>query len=311
MKKLLPAVFVLAFGDLLAQKQPASPGWDLMPVTEDLWVDARETTYADWYNFMFSVGITVSDDSVAALLPDSTRLPAAFRAQVKSMLDNIHGETECEGKFYEVQLMSAKVYRKGVSQEFAPILSCVKKIDPIWEYPVTGISYRQATAYIQWRNGLLEEQILARDESSRWVCRLPTPAEWEQIGQLSYDKGVAGAPEERLHEFEKVYKKTGRNDKGCLLIGIRNDNPCEADKQYAAKFSKGGLFPATAFYPNSFSLYNVQGNVSEMSSQEGIAAGGNFTVGMDQAQFNSTHSYAGPEFWLGFRCVAEKVKVEY
>ncbi len=181
-----------------AQKQPASPGWDLMPVKEGFWVDARETTYADWYNFMFSVGVTVTDDSVAALLPDTTRLPAVFKVLVKQMLDNIHGDTDCEGKYYEVQLMSSKIYRKGVSQEFAPIISCVKKIDPLWEYPVTGISYRQVAAYVQWRNGLLEEQVLAKDGPEKWVCRLPSPAEWEEVSSFAFEKVTETAsPEDK------------------------------------------------------------------------------------------------------------------
>ncbi len=108
-----------------------------------------------------------------------------------------------------------------------------------------------------------------------------------------------------------ILKKDGRNNKGCLLLAIRNDNPCETDKEYAAKFSRGGLFPTTAFYPNTFGLYTLQGNTSEMTSTAGVAAGGNFTLGIDQAQFNSTQNFSRPEFWLGFRCVAEKVAISY
>ena len=90
-------------------------------------------------------------------------------------------------------------------------------------------------------------------------------------------------------------------------MNIVNDNPCENDKKYMVK-AKGGIFPADAFFPNQYGLFCMQGNVSEMTSDQGIAVGGNYQLTAADARFNSKQEYKKAEVWLGFRCVAEKKK---
>ena len=52
-----------------------------------------------------------------------------------------------------------------------------------------------------------------------------------------------------------------------------------------------------------FSL--IVGNVSEMTSQKGVAMGGNYELLSTQINLKKSIEYEKSERWLGFRCVAE------
>jgi len=69
-------------------------------------------------------------------------------------------------------------------------------------------------------------------------------------------------------------------------MAIINDNPCENDKRYAVK-AKGGIFPVHSFFANQYGLYCMQGNISEMTSEQGVAIGGNYLLPATEAHFNS------------------------
>ena len=69
-----------------------------------------------------------------------------------------------------------------------------------------------------------------------------------------------------------------------------------------------GAFPVALYYPAFRRVYDWFGNVSEMTSVEGIAKGGSY---MDYASDISELKdipYDRPEKWLGFRTVLEKNK---
>ena len=62
------------------------------------------------------------------------------------------------------------------------------------------------------------------------------------------------------------------------------------------------------YLPNRFGVYNMIGNVSEMTATKGVAKGDNFLLPLDSCKINGQQIYIKPEAWLGFRCVCEIVK---
>ncbi len=52
-------------------------------------------------------------------------------------------------------------------------------------------------------------------------------------------------------------------------------------------------------------FFNVLNNVSEMTSEDGIAVGGSWFEPNEKANFQQTFIYQGAEAWLGFRCIFE------
>ncbi|GGH79996.1 gliding motility lipoprotein GldK [Filimonas zeae] len=116
-------------------------------------------------------------------------------------------------------------------------------------YPVVGVSWKQAVAFCQWRsmylNGFLERTKKAQESD----FRLPTEAEWEYAAR--------GGRTQSIYPWGNYYT---RNKKGCLLANFkpgRGNYP-----------EDGGFYTvrADAYWPNDFGLYNMAGNVAEWTS---------------------------------------------
>ncbi|UEG54302.1 SUMF1/EgtB/PvdO family nonheme iron enzyme [Mucilaginibacter daejeonensis] len=113
-------------------------------------------------------------------------------------------------------------------------------------YPVVGVTWRQAKAYAIWRSRYNDAYKDAHSMPHRAMYSLPTEAEFEYAsrgGRLGTDYPWGGP-----------YIK---NAKGCLMANFK---PGRGD--YAAD---GG--PQTvnvrSYFPNDYGLYNMAGNVSE------------------------------------------------
>ncbi|MBI1768568.1 MAG: SUMF1/EgtB/PvdO family nonheme iron enzyme [Bacteroidetes bacterium] len=304
MKTLFVTCFVLFSFSLVAQP-PA-----MLAVNKDLFADESEITIADWYVFMYSVvnedidygnnDFNGSDFPSISMMPDTTLLNPYFLIVFRNANRGIN--SEYEGLSYKT--IDIYSYRSKSGAVFvAPKEISVP--NDVWDFPITGINFQQVKAYVMWRNAKLQSN---KKEKGKWLVRLPSASEWENIARSAYELSLSKVKDLAIkNDLKQVYEGNGRNSKGCLLLNIVNDNPCENDKKYMVK-ARGGIFPAISFFANQYGLYCMQGNVSEMTSEQGIAVGGNFQLTAADARFNSKQEYKKPEAWLGFRCVAEKKK---
>lgn len=114
------------------------------------------------------------------------------------------------------------------------------------EYPVVGVSWKQANAFCQWRtlykNGFQKEK--GAQPVNRF--RLPSEAEWEYAAR----GGLQGA----TYPWGGPYAK---NDRGCFMANFK---PLRGD--YAADQALYTV-EAKSYDPNDYNLYNMAGNVSE------------------------------------------------
>ncbi|GAB4250422.1 MAG: gliding motility lipoprotein GldK [Vicingaceae bacterium] len=117
------------------------------------------------------------------------------------------------------------------------------------DYPVVGVSWKQATAFCIWRTQLLNEWL--RDRGSTMVnrFRLPTESEWEWAarGGLDLSPYPWGGP-------------YIRNSRGCFL---GNYKPMRGNY-----IDDGGFHTVEidSYNPNDFGLYCMAGNVAEWTS---------------------------------------------
>ncbi len=118
--------------------------------------------------------------------------------------------------------------------------------DAYGNYPVVGVSWKQAQAFCQWRT--LNHNGYNRSKGSQPVnsYRLPSEAEWEYAAR----GGLQGA----TYPWGGPYTK---NDRGCFMANFK---PLRGD--YAADQALYTV-EADAYDPNDFNLYNMAGNVSE------------------------------------------------
>lgn len=116
-------------------------------------------------------------------------------------------------------------------------------------YPVVGVSWKQAVAFTQWRSHHLNSWLERKKYAVESDFRLPTEAEWEYAAR--------GGRSQSMYPWGNYYM---RNKKGCLLANFkpgRGNYP-----------EDGGFYTvrADAYWPNDFGLYNMAGNVAEWTS---------------------------------------------
>jgi len=118
--------------------------------------------------------------------------------------------------------------------------------DAYGNYPVVGVSWKQAQAFCQWRT--LNHNGYQRSKGKQPVnsYRLPSEAEWEYAAR----GGLQGS----TYPWGGPYTK---NDRGCFMANFK---PLRGD--YAADQALYTV-EADAYDPNDFNLYNMAGNVSE------------------------------------------------
>ena len=114
------------------------------------------------------------------------------------------------------------------------------------DYPVVGVSWKQAKAFCQWRT--LYKNIYKKEKGQQFVnsFRLPSEAEWEYAAR----GGLAGA----TFPWGGPYAK---NDRGCFMANFK---PLRGN--YAADQALYTV-EADAYEPNDYNLYNMAGNVAE------------------------------------------------
>jgi gliding motility-associated lipoprotein GldK len=131
-------------------------------------------------------------------------------------------------------------------------------------YPVVGVTWKQATAFCEWRTQFLNSFLEGKNRATESPFRLPTEAQWEYAAR----GGRSQAP----YPWGGPYL---RNRKGCLMANFkpgRGNYP-----------EDGGFYTvrADAYWPNDFGLYNMAGNVAEWTSSLYYEGGYNFQHDMN------------------------------
>lgn len=114
------------------------------------------------------------------------------------------------------------------------------------DYPVVGITWKQADAFCQWRTIYKNGYQKSKGKQNVNTFRLPSEAEWEYAAR----GGLEGA----AFPWGGPYAK---NDRGCFLANFKplRGNYSADQALYTVE--------ADAYEPNDYNLYNMAGNVSE------------------------------------------------
>lgn len=141
-------------------------------------------------------------------------------------------------------------------------------------YPVVGVSWKQASAFCEWRTHYLNSFLASKKRPNESDFRLPTEAEWEYAAR--------GGRSQSMFPWGNYYL---RNKKGCLLANFKpgRGNYPEDGAFYTAR--------ADAYWPNDFGLYCMAGNVSEWTSSLYYEGAYNFQHDMNpDIRFNAQDS---------------------
>ena len=196
------------------------------------------------------------------------------------------------------------------------------------DYPLVGVTWKQAKAFCNWRTKLMNEYQLQLQVPELHDYRLPTEAEWEYAAR--------GSNQRTLYPWGSYYAS---NHYGCYVANFKpRRGNYVADSNMGCTTVKVGSFD-----PNDVRLYDMAGNVSEWTSsafyesaydaisdfnptleyealtndppvmKRKVVRGGSWK---DVAYFlrNGTRTYEyqdSAKSYIGFRCVRTSFKDEY
>jgi gliding motility-associated lipoprotein GldK len=133
-------------------------------------------------------------------------------------------------------------------------------------YPVVGVTWRQARAFTVWRTRYNDAYREAKKLPKRMGYQLPSEAEFEYAAR--------GGRTGTTYPWGGPYP---RNAKGCLMANFKPGRGNYADD--------GGAFTVNvkSYFPNDFGLYNIAGNVAEWTSSAFDESAPNFTNDLNPA----------------------------
>lgn len=202
------------------------------------------------------------------------------------------------------------------------------------DFPVVGISKKQAMAYCEWRTNrvaemyLIEQGWMAPNPGTtpenkftieryrakeyhtviEWndmpfpIFRLPTNDEWELLagGEMDYELGIDSTLEENIicqREQKSLF---------CTLEYVSSTQNESTYETHEGIVSERLITtaPCTSFATNVQGMYHTIGNVSEMISEDNLSKGGSWKDQISNLDIKKTIEYEGPNCWTGFRCVS-------
>jgi formylglycine-generating enzyme required for sulfatase activity len=245
----------------------------------------------------------------------------------------IHSEPTIYGFIDEMQTNSDTVFLKW----FGHIHSYISFAESYFnhpsydEYPVVGISYKQALDYTEWRSDRVYEMMLLKKGligiKSNINSENHFTIERYLNGQYYDYKPLRTVPIPRyriptIEEWELIAKSKGGNDWGIdfknkevqkyqsksSVFFLTKDylaNPKYWEKK-KSEVSKD-ILPYTSHVQSFFSyenkIFNLIGNVAEMTNTEGVAKGGSWCHFKEESKIKNNIHYTKPTLWLGVRNV--------
>jgi formylglycine-generating enzyme required for sulfatase activity len=171
-------------------------------------------------------------------------------------------------------------------------------------YPVVGVSYESAMSYCSWLTENYNQN--AKRKFRKVYFKLLTKDEWI----FAANKGDTS----KVYTWGSGFIQNNRKQDLCNYrhIEYKYDS---ATKKYQP-IEKSAIekqierskitTSVNSYFPNSFGIYNMCGNVAEMVEEKGIAKGGSYIDPAYKVTISSEIRYLKPQSDIGFR-VAMKV----
>ncbi len=152
-------------------------------------------------------------------------------------------------------------------------------------YPVVGISWKAANEYCKW--------LTEKSETDLWspscYVRLPTETEW---------KSMVANPDK--NGFDLPCPDGFDTSVNCYCFNYYVVDTIINEAQ------DGGYYTVRvdAYWPNRYGIFNLHGNVAEMTSDENICKGGGWYDSFSDCSMFATKNYPLPSAEVGIRPVA-------
>jgi hypothetical protein len=261
------------------------------PVLKNVRIGLYEVSVADWIAYMANTSCHDTTGTAVYFLVDymnniDSKLPdltikcwsnyviaAALRKEKESVGQKIYNP--CRNNFFTIYFPKSA-------------LDTIRKFN-LDNLPIIGITYEQALDFLAYRQQLLNDCWKGYFKEDKYKyhyeCILPTPEQFDSVQE----------------KFDSLTKEK------CNVFNYKNSfcADCPNGKKWKNHpvVSKQGVEPVycTAYFPYRLGVYNLKGNVAEMTSVKGIAKGGSCQHYASEAYEGKIQYYTKPEVWLGLR----------
>lgn len=127
------------------------------------------------------------------------------------------------------------------------------------EYPVVGVTWKQAQAFCNWRTKIQTDYLTSRNQPAMQAYRLPTEIEWEYAAR--------GGKEFSMYPWGGYY---ARDEDGVFMANFKPLRGNYAEDGGIATMRVG------SYEPNEYGLYDMSGNVAEWTETAYDEAGYNY-----------------------------------
>jgi formylglycine-generating enzyme required for sulfatase activity len=239
-------------------------------VTTDLFVCKYEVSNAEYRNFLSDLKNSNKNESYQSCLPDTL-----------CWIDKLN-----------------------IAKNTEPFVEYYFRNPSYDNYPVVGVSYESALKYCDWLTENYNQS--HRRKFKKVFFKLLTKDEWT----FAANKGDLS----KVYTWGSGYIQNNRKQDLCNYrrIDYKYDSATkkylEIEKTDIQKSVERNKITASvnAYFPNSFGLYNMCGNVAEMIEEKGIAKGGSYNDPAYKVTISSEVKFTKPQADIGFR-VAMKI----
>ena len=127
------------------------------------------------------------------------------------------------------------------------------------DYPVVGVTWKQALAFCNWRTKIQNDYLTTKREATLHSYRLPTEVEWEYAAR--------GGKEFSMYPWGGYYS---RDNKGVFLANFKPLRGNYVEDGGIATMKVG------SYDPNEYGIYDMAGNVAEWTETAYDEAGYNY-----------------------------------
>lgn len=127
------------------------------------------------------------------------------------------------------------------------------------DYPVVGVTWKQAMAFCNWRTKIQNDYLSAKGEADLQNYRLPTEAEWEYAAR--------GGKSFSMYPWGGYYS---RDDEGVFLANFKPLRGNYVEDGGIATMKVG------SYDPNEYGIYDMAGNIAEWTETAYDEAGYNY-----------------------------------